>query len=109
MVAGPYVLAGPTVGRRVACYRTASDGKGTNLSVDCATEDDDDPFKTYDFGVSVGAGMSFDIGGLDMVVEALYSFGILDILAEYDKIDEYDDAFIKNRGFVFRVGVDVGR
>ena len=56
--------------------------------------------------------MSFDIGGLDMVVEALYSFGILDILAEYDEydeIDEYDDAFIKNRGFVFRVGVDVGR
>ena len=41
-----------------------------------------------------------------MVVEALYSFGILDILAEYD---EYDDAFVKNRGFVFRVGVDVGR
>ena len=61
LVAGPYVLAGPTVGRRVACYRTASDGKGTNLSVDCATEDDDDPFKTYDFGVSVGAGMSFDL------------------------------------------------
>ena len=95
---GPYLLVGPTLGLRIACSVSASDE-----SVNCGEEGEDDPLKTFDFGVSGGAGMSFDVGGRDVVVEALYGFGILNLN------DVGGDESIKNRGFTIRAGVDFGR
>ena len=100
--AGPYLLAGPTLGLRVACSSSFS-AEGTTVSADCGEGGPDDPFKTFDFGVSGGAGVSFDMGGLGVVVEALYGFGILNLN------DVGGDESIKNRGFTIRAGVDFGR
>lgn len=94
---GPYLLAGPALGLRIGCA-----GELLGISLDCG--DLADPLAKIDFGVSVGAGMPFDVGGRDMVVEALYGYGILDI-AESDD----NDARTRNRGFTIRVGVDFGR
>ena len=97
--AGPYLLVGPTLGLRVGCSTTAS-AEGVNVTADCG-DIEDNPYKTFDFGVSGGAGVSFGVGGRDMVVEALYGFGILNI------VDAGDDT-VRNRGFTIRAGVDFG-
>ena len=98
---GPYLLVGPTLGLRIACSATFS-LEGVNVTADCGEGGEDDPYKNFDFGVSGGAGMSFDVGGRDVVVEALYGFGILNL------VDIGDDT-VRNRGFTIRAGVDFGR
>lgn len=97
--AGSYLLVGPTLGLRVGCSTTVS-AEGVNVTADCG-DIEDSPYKTFDFGVSGGAGVSFDVGGRDVVVEALYGFGILSI------IDDSDES-VRNRGFTIRAGVDFG-
>ncbi len=97
----PYLLVGPTLGLRVACSTTFS-AEGVNVTADCGEGLEDDPYKTFDFGVSGGAGVCFDVGGRDVVVEALYGFGILNL------IDDSDES-VRNRGFTIRAGVDFGR
>ena len=99
--AGPYLLIGPTLGLRVACS-TSFSAEGVDVTMDCGEGLEDDPYKTFDFGVSGGAGVSFGAGGRDVVVEALYGFGILSI------IDDSDES-VKSRGFTIRAGVDFGR
>ena len=99
---GPYLLVGPTLGLRIACS-TSYSAEGVNVTADCGEGGEDDPYKTFDFGVSGGAGMSFDVGGRDVVVEALYGFGILNLN------DVGGDESIRNRGFTIRAGVDFGR
>lgn len=94
---GPYLLAGPTLGLMVSCSASVS-AQGSSLSSDCGA-DQEDPFKVFDFGVSGGAGMSFDVVDFHMVVEALYGFGILNIS------DVPDDSAM-NRGLMIRVGAD---
>lgn len=94
---GPYLLAGPTLGLRVSCSASVS-AMGRSQRIGCG-ENADDPFRIYDFGVTGGAGMSFDVVDFHMVVEALYGFGILNIS------DVADDS-ARNRGLVIRVGAD---
>jgi len=84
---GPYLLVGPTLGLRVACSTTFS-ADGVNETADCGEGLEDNPYKTFDFGVSGGAGMSFGVGGRDVVVEALYGFGILNIVDVGDDADD---------------------
>ena len=97
---GPYLLVGPTLGLRVACSTTVS-AESVNVTGDCG-DIEDNPYKPLEFGVSGGAGVSFDVGGRDVVVEALYGFSILSI------VDVGDDT-VRNRGFTFQAGVDFGR
>ncbi len=100
---GPYLFAGPTLGLRLECSTTYT-AEGVNVSVDCGGAEEADPYRAFDFGVSGGAGMSFGVGGLGVVVEALYGFGILDIVDD----DSAEDT-VTNRGLTIRAGVDVGR
>ena len=93
---GPYLLVGPTLGLRIACSATVSAG-GPTVTADCGEGGEDDPYKTFDFGVSGGAGMSFDLGGRGVVVEALYGLGILNVV-------DADDETARNRGFTIRAG-----
>ncbi len=93
----PYLLLGPTLGLNVACSWSYSDSS-SDESGDCGG---DGP-ETFDVGVSGGAGVSFDVGGFAMVVEALYGLGIMDI-------DGDDDAVLRSRGITIRAGVDFGR
>ena len=101
--AGLHLLAGPTLGLRAGCSVSASDPSGRTEKLRCPPFSDEDLFKSYDFGVSGGAGVSFDAGGFDLVAEAVYTLGIPNILTEVP------DFFFKNRGFAFRAGMDVHR
>lgn len=96
---GPYLLAGPTAGLRLSCTASASAG-GRTQNTQCR-DLPGDPFKNFDFGVSGGAGMAFDAIDFDMVVEVFYNHGILDI-------SDVDGDSARNRGFVMRIGVDLG-
>lgn len=97
---GPYLLVGPTLGLRIACS-TSFSGQGVSVTNDCGEGLEDDPYKTFDFGVTGGAGISFGVGGRNMVVEALYGFGILNLIDD-------DDESVNNRGLTIRAGVDFG-
>lgn len=97
---GPYLLVGPTLGLRIACSTTFSAGE-TNATVDCGEGLEDDPYKTFDLGVTGGAGISFGVGGRDVVVEALYGFGILNLVDD-------DDESVNSRGLTIRAGMDFG-
>jgi len=98
---GPYLLVGPTLGLRIACS-TSFSAEGVNATVDCGEGLEDDPYKTFDFGVTGGAGISFGVVGRDMVVEALYGFGVLNLIDD-------DNESVNNRGLTIRVGMDFGR
>lgn len=103
--AGPYLLVGPTLSLRVACSFTTS-FQGTTETEECRDDEEDsedDPVRTNDFGVSGGVGMSFDLGGRNLVVEALYGYGILNLTDDDD-----DDDWARNRGFTIRAGLDFG-
>ena len=97
---GPYLLVGPTLGLRIECSTTLS-AEGVNATVDCGEGLEDDPYKTFDLGVTGGAGISFGVGGRDMVVEALYAFGVLNLIDD-------DDESVNSRGLTIRVGMDFG-
>lgn len=100
--AGPYLLVGPTLGLRIACSITVSGPQGTHVTTGCGEGPDEDPYKTFDVGVSGGAGASFGVGGLGVVVEALYGFGVLNLV-------DGDDESVRSRGFTIRAGLDFGR
>lgn len=97
---GPYLLVGPTLSLRVACSVTLT-FSGTTETEECRDLEDSDPYNTYDFGVSGGAGMSFGLGGRNLVVEALYGFGILNFIDD-------DDDWVRNRSLTIRAGLDFG-
>jgi len=97
---GPYLLVGPTLGLRMGCSTTLS-GQGINVTTDCGEGLEDDPYKTFDLGVTGGAGISLGVGGRDMVVEALWGFGVLNLIDD-------DDESVSNQGLTIRAGMDFG-
>lgn len=96
--AGPYLLAGPSLGLRVSCATSLS-SQGSSVSTECGGAEGDDPFSNYDVGLLGGIGMFFDVTDFHMVVEGLYSFGVLNVA------DSPDDA-VRNRSLIVRVGVE---
>lgn len=91
--AGPaYLLAGPTMAFRVACY--------TRISVRSSCERVEAVFRENDFLLTGGAGVGFELGSATLVAEGLYYLGLLDINNE----EEHTAA--RHRGPLLRVGVD---
>ena len=91
---GPaYLLAGPTLALRVACY--------TKISVKGSCESARAVYRQNDFLLTGGAGVGLDIGSVTLVAEGLYDLGLLDIN------DSEAHTTAKHRGFVLRVGVDL--
>ena len=90
---GPaYVLAGPTMAFRVACY--------TKISVRGSCEQVEAVFRENDFLLTGGAGVGLDVGSATLVAEGLYNLGLLDINNE----EEHTSA--RHRSPVLRIGVD---
>ena len=91
---GPaYLLAGPTMAFRVACY--------AKISVRASCESPPPTvFRENDFLLTGGAGVGFDLGAATLVAEGLYYLGLLDINNE----EEHTAA--KHRGPMLRIGVD---
>ena len=75
----PYLLAGPTLALRTGCSVS-----GGGISVDCDEIEDfigseGDGFKRVDFGLSIGGGVDFPIGGRTGTVMARYGYGLADL------------------------------
>jgi len=87
----PYIVAGPTLGVRVACSASARVG-GATLERDC----DDERVKRVDVGVAVGGGVRVDMGGLDLLLDARYSLGLSEV---------FEGSSSKNRGFLLAAGL----
>ena len=90
---GPaYLLAGPSMAFRVACY--------TKISTRSSCERVEAVYRENDFLLTGGAGVGFDLGSATLVAEGLYNLGLLDINNE----EEHTAA--RHRGPVLRIGVD---
>lgn len=81
---GPHVYAGPSVGFNVGCKL---EDKGNSLlpTTDC-TDDDFRP-KRLDYGVTIGTGVDFNLGGLAATGGLRYGIGLADI--RNDNSDEF--------------------
>jgi opacity protein-like surface antigen len=99
------LFGGPTFSFNTKAEAEASFG---TLS---GTIDIGDAVKSFDFGLTFGAGLSFDVGSAVVGFDGRYGFG-LESIAEQDFLDDTDtgDADVKNQGFAFMafVGMPVG-
>lgn len=82
----PFLVAGPSVAYRIACSADVSLG-GLSFGTDCDEDDDDpetpdDPFKKYDVGGIVGAGVAGSAGGRALSAQVRYSRGLVSIASE---------------------------
>ena len=80
-VIGPHLYAGPSVGFNVGCavgYTGGTRAAGTNS--DC-TDDNFKP-KSLDYGLTVGGGVDFNLGGLAATGGARYGIGLADIRSD---------------------------
>lgn len=95
----PSVGAGPGVSIETRC-RTRRDPGVVGEVVGC----DDAGRRGTDVGFLFGAGLSWDLGGLELLLEGVYALGLRDI-GSVDAIDT------RNRGFVLtpRVSLPLGR
>lgn len=62
--------------------------------------------KKWDFGLVFGAGLEFNLKGMNFLVDARYSFGFTNIARNYDEIyyEFTESDFIKNSAFVILIG-----
>ncbi len=96
---GPaYLLAGPTVALRTACYTRLTRPRGRATS---SCEELEAVYRENDFLLTAGAGAGLDLGSATLVAEGLYGLGLLDIN------DSEDDVAARHRGFALRIGVDI--
>lgn len=103
-VIGPHLYAGPSVGFNVGCkveYRGQAGSAGTNT--DCG-EDNFKP-KTLDYGLTVGGGLDFNLGGIGATAGARYGIGLADI--RNDNSDEFKSR-VNNGVLSLYVGVLFG-
>ncbi|MEP6781242.1 MAG: porin family protein [Gemmatimonadaceae bacterium] len=74
---GPHIYAGPSVGFNVGCHVSGSLTSSATTSTDC-TKDNFKP-KSLDYGITVGGGVDFNLGGLAATGGARYGIGLADI------------------------------
>jgi opacity protein-like surface antigen len=94
------VFGGPTVGYNVAADLEASSG-GLSLSGDL-----DDAIADFEFGLTFGAGLSFDVGSVIVGVDGRYGLGLTTV-ADDDFAEEFgvEDADVTNEGFAFMASI----
>lgn len=80
-VLGPHIYAGPTIGFNVGCsIHYASSSTGSIGATDCNTQDFKP--KSLDYGVTAGAGLDFNLGGIGATAGARYGIGLADIRSD---------------------------
>lgn len=89
---GPaYLLAGPSMAFRVACY--------TKISFRDSCQEVGAVFRDRDVLLIGGAGAALDLGSTALVAEGLYNLGLLNV-------DNEGVTTTRHRGIVARIGVD---
>lgn len=81
---GPHVYAGPSVGFNIGCNLELN-GPVSLPTTDC-TDNDFEP-KKIDYGMTIGAGVDFNLGGVALTGGARYGIGLADIRS--DNSDEF--------------------
>lgn len=103
-VVGPHTYVGPSVGFNVGCkisYRASNNSTGT--STDC-NKDNFKP-KSLDYGLTVGGGVDFNLGGIGATAGARYGIGLADI--RKDNNDQFKER-VHNGVLSLYVGVLFG-
>lgn len=103
-IVGPHLYAGPSVGFNVGCkisYRATNTNAGT--STDC-NKDNFKP-KSLDYGLTVGGGVDFNLGGIGATAGARYGIGLADI--RNDNSDQFTER-VHNGVLSLYVGVLFG-
>jgi hypothetical protein len=96
---GFHLMAGPALAWELTC-RVGIEAEGFSDDVDCGEEDVEIETKSIDFGVLLGGGVSFPMGGVRLTAEGFYNIGMSNIL---DDAGVEDSA--KNRALYLTVGV----
>jgi len=103
-IIGPHIYAGPTVGFNMNCQvQIGGNGQEAGATTDCGN--DDFKPKTLDYGMTVGAGLDFNLGGLALTGGARYGIGLADI--RNDDSDEFKSR-VNNGTLSLYVGVLFG-
>ena len=99
----PYVIGGPTIG-----YLLSSNLEVTVLGVKVIDEDVKEETKNLDYGVIIGAGVSFQMGNTSVFVEARYALGLVDV-SDLEEEDIEEDVpnleELKTKGIHIMAGV----
>jgi hypothetical protein len=100
------VFGGPTFAFKTSAKAEASFG-GFSGSADIG-----DGVKSFDFGLTFGAGVNFDVGSAVLGIDGRYGFG-LDSLVDSDALSDFgfsSNADVKNKGFAIMasIGMPVG-
>jgi len=75
----PFVFGGPAIALKASCDLEGLVG-GTSTSISCdQLESDGVKFKSVDYGLIVGGGLAFDVGGRTLSVGARYDHSIAEI------------------------------
>jgi|SRR5688572_23575858 len=74
-------------------------------------EDIEDGINGFDFGLTFGAGLSFDLGGAVLGFDGRYGFGLSNII-DADALEDQgipvgDDDEVKNQGFAFMASIGI--
>ncbi len=76
-VIGPHIYAGPSAGFNVGCNVSGNLTSGVNTSTDC--HGNDFKPKSLDYGITAGAGVDFNLGGIAATGGVRYGIGLADI------------------------------
>lgn len=91
----PYLLAGPIFGFNVSSeFETEGLGRAE-------TEDITDETSDTNFGLELGAGVGFNLGRGELVVDARYGLGVTNVNRDSEDTVLQNRAFIITAGFVF--------
>jgi hypothetical protein len=89
----PMYYLGPTIGISLG-GEVRSDAPGS-------PDQDLTDLKAVDFGVALGAGAGFKVGGLKVLTEFRYTRGLTDIYDLKDNLESINDVFSLTAGFAF--------
>lgn len=93
----PSLFAGPSIAFKTSC-EIEFEGLG---SFDCEDDVDVGAVKSTDFGAVAGLGLEYDMGGMSLLADARYGFGLTNI------DDTGSDSDVKNRGWTFLAGFSI--
>lgn len=103
-VLGPHIYAGPSIGWNLKCSITVG-GNSSEAGVRSDCGDAELRPKKLDYGVTVGAGLDFNLGGLAATGGVRYGLGLADI--RNDNSDEFQSR-VNNGTVAIYVGLLFG-
>ncbi len=99
----PYVFIGPNIGFLVSAKVGVESVSIDGVPQDIRDEDVDikEFFKSTDFGLNLGGGLTLPFGNNSIFLEAAYNLGIANI----GEIPEGEEGSVKNRGLQLKGGI----